>query len=160
MHTAYVRYLKQQLMRILGSAGGAVFEDSFANYPRWTAKSWALSAGARQIPVASDFPYCTGGFTGAPTPLVPAASLAAPGTGGNYPAADGVSVVIIPPTSSATGNVLNLGTFTGTGTINWANAAGMIAYIDVSVEAASNVIPPSLYTVNATLRRRRNLILR
>jgi hypothetical protein len=64
--------------------------------------------------------------------------------------ADGINVVIIPPTSSATGNVVNLGTFTGTGTINWTNAAGMIAYIDVSVEAASNVIPPSLYTVNAT----------
>jgi hypothetical protein len=149
-HKAYVRYLKQQLTKILGSAGGAVFEDTFANYPRWTAKSWALSAGSRQLPVASYFPYCTGGFTGARTPLVPASSLATPGTGGNYRAADGVNVVIIPPTSSATGNVVNLGTFTGTGTINWTNAAGMIAYIDVSVEAASNVIPPSLYTENAT----------
>ena len=149
-HNAYVRYLKQQLTKILASAGGAVFEDTFENYPRWTAKSWGLSAGSRQLPVASYFPYCTGGFTGARTPLVPAPSLAAPGTGGNYPVADGINVVIIPPTSSATGNVVNLGTFTGTGTINWTNAAGMIAYIDVSVEAASNVIPPSLYTVNAT----------
>ena len=149
-HKAYVRYLKQQLTKILASAGGAVFEDSFENYPRWTARSWGLAAGSRQLPVASYFPYCTGGFTGARTPLVPASSLAAPGTGGNYPVADGINVVIIPPTSSATGNVVNLGTFTGTGTINWANAAGMIAYIDVSVEAASKVIPPSLYTVNAT----------
>src|SRR6516165_9813872 len=106
--------------------------DTFENYPRWTAKSWGLSAGSRQLPVASYFPYCTGGFTGARTPLIPASSLAAPGTGGNYPVADGINVVIIPPTSSATGNVVNLGTFTGTGTINWANAAGMIAYIDVS----------------------------
>jgi hypothetical protein len=32
------------------------------------------------------------------TPLVPAPSLAAPGTGGNYPVADGINVVIIPPT--------------------------------------------------------------
>ena len=77
-HKAYVRYLKQQLTKILASAGGAVFEDSFENYPRWTAKSWGLSAGSRQLPVASYFPYCTGGFTGARTPLIPASSLAAP----------------------------------------------------------------------------------
>jgi hypothetical protein len=82
--------------------------------------------------------------------LVPASSLAAAGTGGDYPLADGINVVVIPPTSSATGTVVNLGTFTGRGTINWANAAGKIAYIDVSVEAASNVIPPSAYTVNST----------
>jgi hypothetical protein len=53
-------------------AGGSVFEDTFANYPRWTAKSGELSAGSRNLPVASYFPYCTGGFTGARTPLVPA----------------------------------------------------------------------------------------
>jgi hypothetical protein len=46
-HQAYVRYLKQQLRKILRSAGGDVFEDTFENYPRWTAKSWELSANSR-----------------------------------------------------------------------------------------------------------------
>ena len=149
-HQAFVHYLKQQLAKILVPVGGPVFEDNFANFPRWTAKSWALFAGERQIPVASYFPYCTGGFTGARTPLVPAPTLAAAGTGGDYPLADGINVAIIPPNSSATGTVVNLGTFTGPGTINWANAAGKIAYIDVSVEAAANVTPPSAYKVNGT----------
>lgn len=149
-HEAYVQYLKQQLTKILGPTGGPVFEDTFANYPRWTAKSWALSAAARRLPVASYFPYCTGGFTGARTPLVPAPSLAAPGTGGDYPLADGINVVVIPPKSSATGKVVNLGAFTGAGTINWADAAGMIAYIDVPVDGAAAVLPPSVYTVNST----------
>ena len=149
-HEAYVQYLKQQLSSILNVAGGSVFEDTFANYPRWTANSWELVAGNRPLPVSSYFPYCTGGFTGARTPLVPAPSIAAAGTGGGYPLADGINTVVIPPTSSATGAVVNLGTFTGPGTINWANAAGKIAYIDVSVEAAANVLPASLYTVNGT----------
>jgi hypothetical protein len=107
-HQAYVRYLEQQLRKILRSAGGDVFEETFENYPRWTAQSWGLSANSRQLPVSSYFPYCTGGFTGARTPLVPAPSLAASGSGGNYPAADGINAVIIPPTSSATGRVVNL----------------------------------------------------
>lgn len=149
-HTAFIQYVKQQLMQILIPVGGPVFEDSFANYPRWTAKSWSLFAGEQNIPVSSYFPYCTGGFTGARTPLVPAPSLAAAGTGGDYPLADGINVAVIPPKPSATGTVVNLGTFTGTGSINWANAAGKIAYIDVSVAVASNVIPPSAYTVNGT----------
>jgi hypothetical protein len=149
-HKAYVAYLKRRLHKIIGSAGGAVFEDTFENYPRWTAKSWGLSTRSRPLPVASYFPYCTGGFTGARMPLVPASSLAAPGTGGNYPAADDVNVVLISPTLSVTGKVVNLGTFTGAGTINWTNAAGMIAYIDYPIEAAASVITPSLYTVDAT----------
>jgi hypothetical protein len=149
-HQAFVHYVKQQLMNTLIPVGGAVFEDSFANFPRWTAKSWALFAGERRLPVASYFPYCTGGFTGARTPLVPAPSLAAAGTGGDYPPADGVNVAVIPPNPSATGKVVNLGTFTGPGTIDWTNAAGKIAYIDVSVEAAANVVPPSAYKVNGT----------
>jgi hypothetical protein len=91
-HLAFVQYLKEQLSRILIPAGGSVFEDKFANYPRWTAKSWGLSAGGRKLPVASYFPFCTGGFTGARTPLVPAPSLAAAGTGGDYPVADGINV--------------------------------------------------------------------
>src|SRR5262245_55268613 len=73
-HSAYVQYLKDHLTNILHPAGGSVFEETFANYPRWTAKSWALSAGSREIPVASYFPYCTGGFTGARSPLVPFSS--------------------------------------------------------------------------------------
>ena len=68
-HSAFVKYLKDQLTNVLQPAGGSVFEETFANYPRWTAKSWALSAGSREIPVASYFPYCTGGFTGARSPL-------------------------------------------------------------------------------------------
>src|SRR5262249_56594554 len=34
--------------------------------------------------------------------------------------------------------------------INWAQAAGKIAYIDVSVEVLSNTLPASVYTVNGT----------
>src|SRR5215471_18448711 len=149
-HSAFVKYLKDQLTNVLQPAGGSVFEETFANYPRWTAKSWALSAGAREIPVASYFPYCTGGFTGARSPLVPAPSLAAAGSGGDYPLADGSNVVLIPPKLSASGSVVNLGTFTLPGSIDWAPAAGKIAYIDVSVEAMMKVLPPSVYKVNGT----------
>jgi hypothetical protein len=56
-HAAHRLFEEQQLTKILASAGGAVFEDTFENYPRWTAKSWAISAGS-QLPVASYFPYC------------------------------------------------------------------------------------------------------
>src|SRR5215470_10274243 len=149
-HSAFVQYLRGHLTNVLHPAGGSVFEETFANYPRWTAKSWALSAGSREIPVASYFPYCTGGFTGARSPLVPAPSLAAAGSGGNYPLADGIKVVVIPPKSSATGSVVNLGDFTGPGSINWAQAAGKIGYIDVSVEVLSNALPASVFTVNGT----------
>jgi hypothetical protein len=45
---------------------------------------------------------------------------------------------------------VNLGTFTGPGSINWAQAAGKIAYIDVSVEVESKTLPASVYTVNGT----------
>src|SRR5215831_4596972 len=148
--SAFVQYLKDHLTNVLHPAGGSVFEEIFANYPRWTAKSWALFAGSRKIPVASYFPYCTGGFTGARSPLVPAPSLAAAGSGGNYPLADGSNVVLIPPKSSATGSVVNLGAFKGPGSINWAQAAGKIAYIDVSIELLSSKIPASIYTVNGT----------
>src|SRR5215470_5856534 len=143
-HSAFVQYLKEQLANVLHPAGGSVFQETFANYPRWTAKSWALSAGSRQIPVASYFPYCTGGFTGPRSPLVPAPSLAAAGSGGNYPLADGKNVVVIPPKASATGGVVNLGAFTGPGSINWAQAARRIAYIDVSVVALTNALPPGM----------------
>ena len=149
-HKKYVRYLKRKLTDILTPAGGGVFEDTFENYPRWTAKSWGITAGSQQLPVASYFPYCTGGFTGARASVVPAASIAAPGTGGNYPPADGSTAVIIPPAISATGAVVNLGAFTGTGSVNWSNAAGKIAYIDYPISAAANVIPPSSYTLDGS----------
>src|SRR5215471_6658443 len=42
-HSAFVQYLKDHLTNVLLPAGGSVFEETFANYPRWTAKSWALS---------------------------------------------------------------------------------------------------------------------
>src|SRR5262245_36678202 len=149
-HSAFVQYLKDQLTNILRPAGGSVFEETFANYPRWTAKSWALSAGSREIPVASYFPYCTGGFTGARSPLVPAPSLAAAGSGGNYSLADGIKVVVIPPKPSATGSVVNLGTFTGPGSINWAQAARKIRYTPVSLHAVSNARPASDFTLIRT----------
>src|ERR1700679_1526416 len=57
-HEAYVEYLKDQLTSILKVVGGSVFEDTFANYPRWTATSWALFAGSQPLPVSSYFPYC------------------------------------------------------------------------------------------------------
>src|SRR5215470_5229143 len=41
-HSAFVQYLKDHLTDILQPTGGSVFEETFANYPRWTAKSWAL----------------------------------------------------------------------------------------------------------------------
>src|SRR5262245_43732207 len=149
-HSAFVQHLKDRLTNTLRPAGGSVFEETFSNFPRWTAKSWTLSAGSRQLPVASYFPYCTGGFTGARSPLVPAPSLAAAGSGGNYPLADGKNVVLIPPKASATGSVVNLGAFTGPGSIKWAEAAGKIAYIDVSVEVLSSKLPASVYKVNGT----------
>ncbi len=145
-HKAFVAYLREQLADILASAGGQVFEDTFDNYPRWAATSRSLSTPEEDIPVASYFPYCTGGFTGARLPLVPAPTLAAPGTGGGYPAADGTDVAIIPPVSSATGSVVSLGTFTGAGSINWSDAAGKIAYVDYS--AALGTPSPTTCTVD------------
>ena len=147
-HRKFVTYLRQRLTAILAPAGGQVFEDTFDNYPNWAATSWSLSAGGQEIPVASYFPYCTGGFTGARTPLVPAAVLAAPGGGGGYPMADGADVKMIPPTTSATAPVVNLGTFSGTGSINWAAASGRIAYVDYPVALGSSRVTPAVYSVN------------
>ena len=147
-HRQFVAYLRRHLTDILAPVGGQVFEDTFDNYPNWAATSWGLSAGGQEIPVASYFPYCTGGFTGARSPLVPAATLGASGSGGGYPQADGVNVKIIPPTTSAAGPVVNLGTFAGPGTINWADASGKIAYIDYPVALGSNRVTPAIYSVN------------
>jgi hypothetical protein len=152
-HGRFVAYMKSELESALIPSGGTVFEDTFANYPRWTARAWRLHGGDQPIPLSSYYPYCTGGFTGTREPLVPAMAIAAPGTGGGYPVADGSSAKIIPPVSTATGTVVNLGTFTGVGSINWAPAAGQIAYIDYSVVAAAALAAPSLYTVNETYDR-------
>jgi hypothetical protein len=145
-HQSYVAYLRNRLVSILAPAGGQVFEDTFDNYPNWAATSWALSTPGGNIPVASYFPYCTGGFTGARLPLVPAATLAAPGTGGGYPQTNGADVKIFSPTTSATAAVVNLGTFTGPGSINWGDAAGKIAYVDYS--AALGTPSPAIYAVD------------
>jgi hypothetical protein len=135
-HQAYVDdFLFQQLERILTPKGGQAFKDTFANYPRWTATSATLSVGDTGIPVASYFPHCTGGFTGARSPLVPATAVAASGSGGGYPLANGTSVKILTPTTSATGTVVNLGTFNGPGSINWSDAQGKIAYVDYPTAA-------------------------
>ena len=147
-HKQYVAYLRRQLTDILTPVGGQVFEDTFDNYPNWAATSWSLSADGRDIPVASYFPYSNGGFTGARSPLVPAAALAAPGGGGGYPRADGVNVKIIPPTTSAAAPVVNLGTFAGPGSINWADASGKLAYIDYPVALGSSRVTPAIYNVN------------
>ena len=147
-HKQYVAYLRRQLTDILAPVGGQVFEDTFDNYPNWAATSWSLSADGRDIPVASYFPYSNGGFTGARSPLVPAAALAAPGGGGGYPRADGVNVKIIPPTTSAAAPVVNLGTFAGPGSINWADASGKLAYIDYPVALGSSRVTPAIYNVN------------
>ncbi|WP_428491182.1 hypothetical protein [Rhodopila sp.] len=149
-HRRYVAYLRRQLTDILEPVGGRVFEDTFDNYPNWAATSWGLSAAGQEIPVASYFPYCTGGFTGARLPLVPATALAASGVGGGYPRADGVNVKIIPPTTSGTASVINLGTFAGTGSINWADASGKIAYVDYPVTLGSSFVTPAIYNVNET----------
>lgn len=117
-HNGFVALVQAELERALIPEGGAVVEDTFANYPRWTARSWSLQAGGKHIPVSSDYPHCTGGFTGAREPVVSATMIAKPGTGGGYPNANGSSVVIIPPTTTATGSVVNLGTFTGAGSVD------------------------------------------
>jgi hypothetical protein len=149
-HTRFVAWLRAELERALTPARGLVFEDRFDNYPRWTARSWSLKVASRDIPVASYFPYCTGGFTGARSPLAPAAALAAAGSGGHYPRAGSDQARIIPPTPSAEGPLVDVGLFMGPGSVDWSKAAGRIALVRVSVEALSNLIPPGSYTVNGT----------
>lgn len=149
-HQAYVAYIQSNLTAALTPQGGMVFTDVFENFPRWTATSWSLTAGSKNIPLTLYYPYCNGGFTGARAPLVPATAIAAAAGGGGYPLADGVTTVIIPPNPSATGEVVDLGTFTGTGSIDWSQAAGQIAYIDYSLATAAALASASIYTVNET----------
>jgi hypothetical protein len=59
-----------------------------------------LNVGKTEIPVASYFPHCTGGFTGARSALVAATAVAASGSGGGYPLADGSRVKILTPTTN------------------------------------------------------------
>src|SRR5271168_2874634 len=110
-HQAFVAWIGRELDRALAPAGGQVFRETFENYPRWSARSWSLTCGGQPIPVASYFPYCTGGFTGTRTPLTPAAGLAAPGGGGHYPKAGAGQARIIAPGSHAEGQHADLGVF-------------------------------------------------
>jgi hypothetical protein len=149
-HQAFVAWIKAELSRAVEGAGGAVFEEAFDNYPRWSARAWSLSVGGAPVPVSSYFPYCTGGFTGARTPLTAAPALAAAGGGGHYPRADGQSVAILPASARAEGPLVDLGEFTGPGSIGWTPATGAIALVAVSVEDLSNLVPHGSYTVDGT----------
>ncbi|HEY2050174.1 MAG TPA: hypothetical protein VGH03_12590 [Caulobacteraceae bacterium] len=149
-HSRFVAWLKAELGRALTPARGEVFEERFENYPRWTARSWSLQLAGRDVPVASYFPYCTGGFTGARSPLTSAPKLAAAGSGGHYPRADDGHARIIAPAQRAEGPLVDVGVFTGPGSVDWSKAAGRIALVRVSVEALSNLIPQGSHTVNST----------
>ena len=149
-HQAFVAWIKQELERAVTPAGGKVFEERFDNYPRWTARSWSLAVGGQPVPVASYFPYCTGGFTGPRSPVTPAPALAAPGGGGGYPPVDGGRTVILGANAKAEGTLVDLGAFTGPGSVDWARATGRIALVGVSVEALSNVVPGGSYRLDGS----------
>ena len=147
-HQRFVAWIQAELIRALTPAGGQVFEDRFDNYPRWAARSWRLEVGGKAAPVASYYPYCTGGFTGARAPVTPAPALAAPGGGGGYPRADGHAAVAFDPNARAAGPLVDLGVFTGPKTIDWTRAAGKIALVGYSVPAISAIISAQSYTVD------------
>jgi hypothetical protein len=149
-HQRFVAWIQAELTRALTPAGGQVFEDRFDNFPRWAAKSWRLEVGGKPAPVASYYPYCTGGFTGARTPVTPATTLAAPGGGGHYPKADGHAVVAFDPNAHAAGPLVDLGVFTGPKSIDWTRAAGKIALVSYSVTAISSIISAQSYTVDGS----------
>ena len=146
-HQRFVKFLHTELIKALAPAGGRVFEDRFENYPRWTARSWSLTVAGRPQPVASYFPYCTGGFTGARVPIAAAPALAAPGGGGSYARAGTGTSQIIPPATQASGELVDLGVFTKPGSVDWSRAAGRIALVGVSLEAAAAAAPASAYTL-------------
>ena len=148
-HQAFVAWIKGELARAVSPAGGQVFEEAFENYPRWSARSWSLTVGGEAVPVASYFPYCTGGFTGARMPLAPATALVAAAGGGHYPLADGHRVVMLNANARAEGALVDLGAFTGPGSVDWSRAAGRIALVGVSVAALSNLVPKGSYTVDS-----------
>jgi hypothetical protein len=147
-HQRFVAWLQAELTRALTPAGGQVFEDVFDNYPRWSARSWRLEVGGKAAPVASYYPYCTGGFTGARSPVTPAPALAAPGGGGHYPRADGHAVVAFDPNAHVAGALVDVGVFTGPKSIDWTKAAGKIALAGYSVPAISAIISARSYTVD------------
>jgi hypothetical protein len=148
-HQRFTAWLKTELDRAVTPAGGRVFAEVFENYPRWSARSWSLSVGGKPVPVASYFPYCTGGFTGARVPVTPAPALAAPGGGGSYPLANGRDVVALDPNGHAEGALIDLGVFTGPHSIDWSKAAGKVALVAVSVPEVAKAIPPGAYKVDS-----------
>jgi len=149
-HQRFTAWLKAELDHAVRPAGGRVFTEAFDNYPRWTAKSWSLVVGGKPVPVASYFPYCTGGFTGARLPVTPASALAAPGGGGSYPPVNGRDVVALDPNGHAEGTLVDLGVFTGPRSIDWTKAAGKLALVAVSVPDVAGAIPPGAYKVDST----------
>ena len=149
-HQRFTAWLKTELGRAITPAGGQVFTEVFDNYPRWRARSWSLAVGGKPIPVASYFPYCTGGFTGARVPVTPAPTLAAPGGGGSYPAVNGRDVVALDPNGHAEGALVDLGVFTGPHSIDWTRAAGKVALVAVSVPDLTRIIPPDAYKTDST----------
>jgi hypothetical protein len=149
-HQRFVAWLRDELTRVLIPSGGQVFEDVFENFPRWSAKSWGLEVGGKPQPVASYFPCCTGGFTGARTPVAPAPSLAAPGSGGGYARADGHAVVAFDPNAHVAGPLVDCGVFTGPKTVDWSKAAGKIALVGFSTPAVSAIISDKSYTIEGT----------
>ena len=149
-HQAFVAWIKGELSRALITAKGQVFEEVFENYPRWSAKSWSLEVGGKAVRVASYYPYCTGGFTGARSPVTAAPTLAAAGGGGHYPRADGHAVVAFEPNAHTEGRLVDLGVFTGPKSIDWTRAAGKIALVGYSVSAASSITSQQSYTVDGT----------
>ncbi len=148
-HQAFVAWLKHGLEAALGPAGGQVFEDRFDHYPRWSARRWDLTVDGEPVPVASYYPYCTGGFTGARSPLIPAARLAAAGEGGHYPKADGIQTRILPPVTRAGGALIDLGLYPGAGPLEWGRAQGRIALVGVDIAALSKAPPANAYTVDS-----------
>ena len=152
-HQRFTAWLKTELDRAVTPAGGRVFAEVFDNYPRWSARSWSLAVGGKPVPVASYFPYCTGGFTGARVPVTPAPALAAPGGGGSYPPVNGRDVVALDPNGHADGTLVDLGVFTGPHSIDWTRAAGKVALVAVSVPDLSKTSPPGAYNTCSTWER-------
>ena len=152
-HQRFTAWLKTELDRAVTPAGGRVLAETFDNYPRWSARSWSLVVGGKPVPVASYFPYCTGGFTGARVPVTPAPALDAPGGGGGYPRVNGRDVVALDPNGHAEGPLADLGVFTGPHSIDWSRAADKVALVAVSVPDLSKSIPPGSYTTCSTWER-------
>jgi hypothetical protein len=107
-HSAFVNYMADKF----AEAGLIVGRDTYT-FPRWTATSWGIKAGNKSLDVSSYYPHSNGFYSGKRD------------ANGNYPNSG-----ITQPVTTATGTVVNLGTWNGKGSVPWANAAGKIAYID------------------------------